>query len=130
MAQSTTLELRGVLTATPALPAAYGSSVQELLPLDFCATYGGAKSGAIPVAGTDPSPQAIPLEGLVKVRAFAMRLASGQSMKLRITTALGVAVIPVSGQFLWHCPAPGDEATAIALVGTGDVVYALAGDQA
>lgn len=130
MAQSTQVELQGVINATPSLPSAYCGTAQQLLPLSFCATYGASKGGVIPVASSDGSPFNLPLEGINKVRMFAIRLASGATMKVRITTALGVANVPVSGQFLFHSPAPGDEITAIALIGTGDVTYAIAGDVA
>jgi hypothetical protein len=128
VAQSTTLQLVGVLHAQPAPASLYSQTLQELLPLSFSAVYGAVKGGVIPVASTDLAPFTLPLEGIVKGRVFAMRLMSGATMKLRITTALGTAVLNVSGQFLLHAPATGDQFTAIQLVGTGDVAYAIAGD--
>lgn len=46
-----------------------------------------------------------------------------------LTSAVGTdQALKVSDLFLWHSPNPGDELTAIKLVGTGDCEYFLAGD--
>lgn len=128
MAQSTTVQLTGVLVSQPATPSLYSCTLQELVNLSFCATYGATKDGVIPIASSDGSPFNLPFEGIIRGRVFALRLLSGATMKLKITTGLGVAILSVSGQFLFHSPNPGDEITAIQLVGTGDVAYVLAGD--
>lgn len=128
MAQSSTVELTGVMTAKPASPSFGSCSAQELLPVSFCATYGSAKGGGISIASTDVAPFSLPFEGITKGRVFAMRLMSGATMKMLITTALGIATLPCSDEFVLHNPNPGDEFTAIKLVGTGDIVYALVGD--
>lgn len=98
------------------------------MPVSFCAVYQSAKGGNISVASTDPSPYTLPLEGILKVRVFGLRLLSGATMKVKITTALGVATFPCSDELVIHSPNPGDEITAIQLIGTGDILYAIAGD--
>lgn len=128
MAQSSTVNLTGVLTSQPASPSFFSCSAQELLPVSFCATYGSAKGGGISVASTDSVPFSLPFEGITKARVFAMRLMSGATMKLKITTALGVATLPCSDEFVLHNPNPGDEILSIQLIGTGDILYALVGD--
>lgn len=128
MAQATPIQLTGVLTARPADPSFGSCSLLELLPLTFCASYSSAKSGAPSIASTDVAPFTVPLEGITKVRMFALRVRSGIGLKVLLTTALGVAAFPVSDEYLFHNPTVGSEATQIQLVGTGDVLYALAGD--
>lgn len=128
MGQSSQICVVGAVTAQPLTASAYSCTFQGFLPLDIAAVYEASKGAVISVASTDPSPFTLPFEGIVKGRFFALRLLSGATMKVLITTALGVATIPVSNLHLIHNPNPGDEITAIRLVGTGDVAYCLAGD--
>lgn len=128
MAQAATLLVVGVVTAQPSTASIFACTLQELLPLNTSAVYESVKGTVISVASTDLAPFNVPFEGITKGRFFALRLAAGATMKVKVTTALGVAVFPVSDLFLLHVPNPGDEVTAIQLVGTGDVAYCLAGD--
>lgn len=128
MAQQTTVQLTGVLVASPAVPSLYSCTLQELINLGFCATYGATKNGVLPIASPG-SPVALPFEGIIKGRMFAMRLLSGATMKVVITTASqGPAACPVSNVLLVHNPNPGDEITGITFQGTGDIAYVLSGD--
>lgn len=128
MAQPTQVQVTGAVASAPSNASLYSTSLQEFLGLNFSVVYGGTKAGLISVASSDPSPFIIPLEGIIKGRVFAMRLISGATMKLLVTTGLGVAAIPVSDAFLLHSPEPGDEFTGLSLVGSGDVRYFVAGD--
>lgn len=128
MAQSVSLQVIGAVTATPSTVAAYSCTLQQLLPLSLSAVYESSKANIISVDSTDLAPFSIPFENIIKGRLFGMRLLSGATMKLLVTTALGVFTIPVSDLQLIHNPTDGDEFTAIKLVGTGDVAYCLAGD--
>lgn len=112
----------------PAAGSLYSSSLQEFLALSTQATYGAAKGGAVSVSSTDMAPFNVPFEGVLKGRMFGIGLQSGQTLKVKITTALGVAILPVSDKLFLHAPTAGDEFTAIALVGNADVNYFLAGD--
>ena len=127
MAQSTTVKIMGVLVAQPATPGLCSYRCRSELNLSFYATYGAAVDGNISIA-TPSSPTPLPFQGIAKGRAFAFRLLSGATMRVSITTALGVAVFNVSDVLLFHSPNPGDEITAISFQGTGDIAYALVGD--
>jgi hypothetical protein len=134
VAQSQVIQLLGAVTAQPAAPSFGSCSSQELLSLNLCQTYGAAFGGSVTVAGTTGSPGPLNLQGITKVRFFAIRLLSGATIQVKITTGLGVAIIPVSNLWTWSSPNPGDEITAIAFVtgggagGTQDIAYAIAGD--
>lgn len=121
--------MTGAIASAPSTASLYSTSLQEFLGLNFQATYGATKAGMISIAATDPlNPFVLSLEGIVAGRVFGMRLISGDTMQVKITTALGVASVPVSDELVIHSPNPGDEFTAIAFVGTGDVRYFIAGD--
>lgn len=128
MAQAATIKVIGAVTAQPQTASIYSCTLQELLPLQSEAVYEASRGTVTSVASTDLAPFSVPFEGITKGRLFALRLLAGVTMKVKVTTALGVATFPVSDLFLLHVPNPGDEVTAIQLVGTGDVAYALAGD--
>lgn len=132
MAQSNVVRVTGAVTADPASSALFTpSTLSQFLGLDLEVTYGSAKGMERTTVGTVGAPDALPLEGIVKARFLAIRLLSGSSLQVWITTALGLAKIPVSDEFVWHAPNPGDEATLIQLAQTGasvDFLYVLAGD--
>ena len=132
MAQSNVVRVTGAVTADPSSSALFTpSSLQQFLGLDLEATYGSAKGMERTTAATVGAPEDLPLEGITKARFLAIRLLSGSSLQVWITTALGVAKLPVSDEFVWHAPNPGDEATRIQLAQTGtsvDFQYVLAGD--
>lgn len=128
MAQSRQVTVTGVATATPATASNFSCTLQALLPLDVCAVYQASKGTELSIDSTDLAPFSVPFEGITKGRFFGIRLRSGNSMKVLVTTALGVAPLPLSDLFLWHAPNDGDQATAIQIVGTGDVAYLFAGD--
>lgn len=131
MGQSTVVRLTGALAAQPATGSLYSSSLNELLDVTFCATYGGVKGNVPTLTAPNNTPFSIPFEGITKGRVFALRLLSGVSVQVTITTAAGSAVLPVSDELLIHNPNPGDEITAIT-IGTANaqvqIAYALAGD--
>jgi len=128
LSQPTMVKVTGAIASAPSGASIFSSSLQEFLGLNFTYTYGAKKSGDISVNSTDMSPFSIPFEGILKGRIFAMRLISGGTMKVLLTTALGVAALPISDELLIHSPNPGDQFTAIQLVGSGDVRYFMAGD--
>lgn len=128
MAQSTYVQVSGAVAASPSVSALFAASLQDFLGLNLQATYGASKGGAISVDAQPNAPFVLPFEGVVSGRFFAMRLVSGQTVRLTITTALGTAVVPVSDEFVLHSPAPGDQFTALSISGTADLRYLLAGD--
>lgn len=121
----------GMLNGSPAASAGT-PSLQSILNTSFSATYQSSKSGRPGiVSATDLSPFIIPFETINKVRALAVKVVGGGSVRVKITTAYGTdQVIPVSGLLIWHCPNAGDEITSIKLVGTADIEYLIAGDLA
>lgn len=128
MAQSAQVQVTGVARAAPATSSLYSCTLQALLPLDVCAVYQASKGMELSIDSTDLAPFVLPFEGITKGRFFGVRLRAGASMKVIITTALGPAPLPLSDLILWHAPNDGDEATAIQIVGTGDLAYLFAGD--
>ena len=105
------------------------SSLTEILNTAFTASYGSMK-GARPsiINATAGTPFVVPFETIAKVRLLCLRVRSGH-IELSLTTALGALQrFPVSDLFMTHNPYPGDEITAIQIVGTGDVEYVLSGD--
>lgn len=129
MAQSNVLGVVGAVSIAPASSALFTpASLQQFLSLNLDATYGAAKGMERSVAVLAASPETLPLEGITKLRFLALRVLSGATMQVWLTTALGVAKIPVSDALLWHAPNPGDEATLVQIVGTADFQYVLAGD--
>lgn len=133
MAQSTRVELQGVLTGAPSSPSFYSGTLQELLPVSFCDVYTAIKNGVITVNSTDGVPFILPFENILKGRIFALRLLAGLTCKVILTSGLGDAAFNVSDQFLLRVRNPGDEFTAIKIVTAAqqvDLAYLLAGDVA
>lgn len=129
MAQSNVITVAGVVRGSPATSALFTPTAFEpFLDLALEATYGSVKATQRSVNVDAAHPEALPLEGITKARFLAFRLLSGSTMQIWLTTALGVAKIPVSDEFVLHVPNPGDEVTAIQLVGTADFSYLIAGD--
>lgn len=128
MAQSSQIKVVGAVTAAPATSSLYSCTLQELLSLDACAVYQSSKGNVLTIASTDMAPFTIPFEAITKGRFFAARILAGASMKVLMTTGLGVAPLPLSDLLLIHNPNEGDQFTQIQVVGTGDFAYALAGD--
>lgn len=128
MATPVTVSHTGALRASP---AASPSTLMEVLLTSFEATYQGSKSSHPTVNGaTDLAPFVVGLDGVVKVRVFAIRVNSG-SLKVKVTSAVGTdqAInVGSNGLLLWHSPYISDELTAIKLVGTADCDIVLAGD--
>lgn len=128
MAQSAQIKVTGVVTTAPATSSFFSCTLQELLNLSLCAVYESAKGAGVSISSTDLAPYSVPFEGITKGRFFAVRVLSGVSMKVLVTTALGVATLPLSDLHMIHNPNDGDQITAIQIVGIGDLAYALAGD--
>jgi hypothetical protein len=121
----------GSVSATPTAGSGFSGvpSLQDILNTSFSATYQVRKGAAPSVVGaTDLLPFVLPFETITKARMFALRVASG-SLKMLLTSAAGAdQLLRVSSLFMWHAPNPGDELTAIKLVGTADIEYILCGD--
>lgn len=128
MAQSSRIKVTGMVAASPATSSAYSCTLQALMDLSLCAVYQAAKGAELSIASTDLAPYSVPFESITKGRFFCARVLSGASMKLLITTGLGVATLPLSDRYMIHNPSDGDEITAIQIVGTGDLAYVLSGD--
>lgn len=132
MSQANQVRLDGILSGGPSGLSYYSSTLQELLPVSFCDSYAGFGSKVESnLVSSDVSPFTIPLGTITKCRIFALRLLAGVTVKVNITTGLGVATFNVSDQLLLRCRNPGDEITAITL-STGsqtvDLAWLVAGD--
>lgn len=132
MAIPAVIQLQGALLGAQA-PGGPASALMEIMNVSCQGTFQFSKSARPTIIGATPlAPFVIPFEGVTKVRFFAAR-ARGGSLVLRLTSVQGAdQLIPLGseGLFLNFNPAPGDEFTAIALSGTGDLEYVLAGDLA
>lgn len=132
MSVPVTLAHQGVLNGTPSNGSlAGGQSLTGLLRTDFSATFPSSKSGRPCITGATfaGTPFVFPLEGITKVRIFALRIISG-SLLVRFSSPNGGAtqIIPVSNFLLIYNPVSGDEFTVIDAEGTANVEYVLAGD--
>ena len=118
----------GSLSGVPSTATTIYPSLQEIGNTSFERTYSQRMSGAPSVIGaTDLLPFLLPLGTLTKVRMLWLRCT--QSIKLKITSPVGIdQVLNVSDEILLHNPNEGDQLTAIKLVGTADIEYAVAGD--
>jgi len=131
VSQANRIELQGVLTGGPAGASYFSSTLQELLPLNFCDVYASEKHGIITVNSTDLAPFVLPFEGITKGRVIAFKILAGLSMKIAMTTGLGVNNVPCSDLFFLRARNPGDEVTAISLITAAqpvDIAYLIAGD--
>jgi len=130
--QPALVQLNGAVTTTPTDGCAgSGPSLTGTMQLWVRAAYGASKSvpGA-PVSATDISPQAIPLEGIAKVRFLVVKSVRNQPLKLFLTSPNGGAnqQVPFSDLVVLSLPGNGDELTAISVSGVGDIQYVIAGD--
>lgn len=129
MAQSRLIGVTGALVSGPPTSALFGGdSRDDFLSLDFQATYGASKGATISIVGTDMAPVVLSLEGIVKGRLFALRVLSGDVVKVLLTQLSGVSTILVDDEFFFHSRNDANKFTAISLVGTADLSYVLAGD--
>lgn len=128
MAQSRTVWVNGAVSVSPT-SAPNGPSLADNLAISLTNTFQASKASPLSIASTDGSPFTLSLDSIVKVRFIALKVNSGASVKMLLTSAAGTdQKVSVSGLFLWHAPNAGDEITAIKLVGTADVELLIAGD--
>jgi hypothetical protein len=128
MAQSRTVWVNGAVSVSPT-PVMCGPTLSDNLTISLTNTFQASKSSPLSFVGTDGSPYTVSLDSIVKVRFLALKVNSGATVKMLLTSAAGSEQkLSVSGMFLWHAPNAGDEITAIKLVGTADVELLLAGD--
>ncbi len=128
MAQARTVWLNGAISIAPT-PVVAGPSLGDMLNISATATYQASKSAPLSIRSTSDSPFSVSLDSIVKVRFMALKVNSGASVQVQITSAAGNdQKVGVSGLFIWHAPNAGDEITAIKLVGTADIELLLAGD--
>lgn len=129
MAIPATVSHIGTLSGSPAQGSIGSPSLQEIINTSFSGTYGSSKSARPSIVGaTDGVPFVLPFETITKVRVLVIQVRSG-SIKVKCTSAAGaLQALLVSSFLLVHAPNPGDEITAIQLVGTADIEYFIAGD--
>lgn len=128
MAQSRTVWVNGAVSVSP-IPVSGGPTLSDNMAISLTSTFQASKAVPLSIAATDGSPFALSLDSIVKVRFLALKVNSGASVKMLLTSADGTEQkLQVSGLLLWHAPNAGDEITAIKLVGTADVELLLAGD--
>jgi hypothetical protein len=132
MAIPSTIHHEGILLGSNAVGGP-SSNLMELFNTHFIGTYGGSKAARPTLVGlTEQAPMNIPLESIVKVRMLGAK-ARGGSITLMLTSAAGSAqkvTLGSEGLLLWSNTNYGDELTAIAAFGTGDLEYVIAGDVA
>jgi hypothetical protein len=122
------LEHRGVLVAGPAT----GTPGQDVFETALLVSYGASKRSRIKVNAPLVSPTPIPLEALGNIRLLVART-QGQSLQFVFTQPNGGAGQVIAFSDLvgpMHFPNGGDEITALAVAGVGDLDYLIAGDPA
>jgi hypothetical protein len=124
-----TIAHNGAIQGSPAASSSGIPSLLEILNTSFLGTYGASKGARVGIIGaTTMSPYVIPLETIVRVRVFGMRVRGG-TMTVNVDSPVGAAqLFPASDITLMHLPFSGSELTAIRLIGTADVEYIIAGD--
>lgn len=115
------------LTAGPALPTDRASLLRSISLFfdgqfeEYQARRMGVSSPAAPVS--------VQIAPVTKARVLAFRAGPGADLTLLLTSAAGAAQkVPLAGTFVWQSPHEGDEVTAIALQGIGDVTYIVTGE--
>lgn len=128
MAQPTIIKHQGSLGANPFCGSGIGSLV-EIADTSFEGTYQASKSCRISVVGaTDGAPYTLSLDGIAKVRAFAVKAQAGATIKARFTSGVGTDQSISATSIIIHSPNSGSEITAIKFVGTADLEVVIAGD--
>lgn len=132
MSQANQVQLQGVLTGGPNVSGFSSGTLMELLPVSFCDTLAAIKNGILSnLISSDVSPFTLPFDTIVAARVIAFRLLAGATVKLNIRTALGVASLQISDQFLLRVRNPGDEVLGITISTNAqsvDLAYLVAGD--
>lgn len=135
MSQSNLVQLNGILTAGPSALAFGSCSLREIFPVSFCDVYAGlqgaVESNLISTDSGSPGPFTLPMGTITKGRVLALRVLAGLTVKVFITTGLGVAVFNVSDQLLLRCRNPGDEFTQVQISTSAQAVdlgWLIAGD--
>lgn len=101
----------------------------QSIDLAFRQTYAGVTGGGLTIDSTDIAPFVPALGAIAAVRALAIRAVDGQSLVVKLTSAVGVdQAVPVSDLLLVRAQNTGDQLTAIKVVGTGRIELLIAGD--
>lgn len=132
MSQSNLVKLDGVLTAGPSGLSFGSCSLREIFPISFCDCYAGLQ-GAVEsnLVSSDGSPFTLPMGTITKGRVLALRILAGLTVKVIVTTGLGVAILPMSDQLLLRCRNPGDEFTQVQISTSAQAVdlgWLISGD--
>lgn len=119
--------LAGILNSLPQEGSGQGQSTD--FKFDASRSYPLEDSDTVQIASTDGSPFILQSAVVPAARFLAIRVLSGVSVKVKLTSAAGIdQTILVSSLLIWDAPTPGDEITSIKLVGTATLEYFLAGD--
>lgn len=122
------LSMLGSMGAEPA-SLTDQSGFSPAVDLEFEEVYDGVQGVALPINGTDVAPFLVPFGALTKVRAVAIRAVDGQSLVVKLTSAAGAdQAVPVSGVLVVHAKNPGDQFTAVKVVGVGRIEYLVGGN--
>jgi hypothetical protein len=129
MGQSVSIWHTGAVSVHP-LSSPCSPSLGGVFNTAFQGTYTAAKAADLGVVGaTDLAPFVVAFDSVLKARFICLRVTNGSSIKVLITSPSGTdQAIKVSSIWIWHSPNPGDEITAIKLVGTADIEIMIAGD--
>jgi hypothetical protein len=135
VSQSNLVQLNGVLTAGPSGLSFGSCSLREIFPVSFCDCYAGlqgaVESNLISTDSGSPGLFTLPMGTITKGRVLALRILAGLTVKVFYTTGLGVAIFPVSDQFLIRARNPGDEFTRVQISTNGQAVdlgWLISGD--
>lgn len=124
------LSMSGAIGSDPCTPFDSASLIKSI-DLAFRATYDAVFGTGLPIAGTDLDPFTPDLGAVTAVRAIAIRAVDGQSLVVLLTSQKGTnQAFPVSDLLLLRAQNPGDEYTAVKVVGTGAIEYIIAGNRA
>lgn len=126
------LAMSGSIGTDPSSVTDAQTALCQAINLAFQQLYDGAFSAGVPIASTNLDPFEPDLGAIVAVRAIAVRALDGQSLVVKLTSAVGGTdqALPVSDLLVVRAQNPGDQYTAIKIVGTGRIEYLIAGDLA
>jgi hypothetical protein len=128
VAQTFELQVTGAVQASPFASLSGGQSLQDFLTFNVRKAYNGRSADVSSIAATDGSPYTLPLGTIAKVRFLGIHVLAG-ALKALLTNPSETDQVVRFGDWLFlHCPNPGEELTAIKLVGTADFEYFVAGD--
>lgn len=124
------IEMSGKVGSDPAR-ITDSAALMQSIDLAFQAIYDGVIGGSQTINASSGSPFTPALGAMVAVRAIAVRAVDGQSLVVKLSSAAGAdQAIPVSDLMLVRAQNPGDQFTAVKIIGAGRIELLIAGNNA